>query len=99
MKNLYYYRLEDAEEIRRSFASWIGKKAHIGKGQVETLKTIIIKQKRQISSAVASIKFYRVEFVFENRKRLSAQEFLYHNSVTATPYHPLIVKSRDVKAA
>jgi hypothetical protein len=99
MKNLYYYRLEDAEQIKLTFNSWIGKKAHIGKGIVEILKSITIKQKKQISSTSGQEEFYLVEFEFENGQVLSAHEFFYHNSINTSPNYPVILKTQQANAA
>jgi hypothetical protein len=99
MKNLFYYRLEDAQQIKSTFASWIGKQAHIGNGRVETLKAIAIRPKRQIRSISKSREFFKVEFEFEGEKKFSVHEFIFHNSLESIHNHPLIASKKQVKAA
>jgi hypothetical protein len=81
MRNLYYYRLDQAEEIIQTYSSWIGKPAHIGRGLKETLKAIKVQEKRAPRNLKGSQKLYRVEFEFTNEKKFSAHEFLFHNGL------------------
>lgn len=76
----YYYKLNEAEEIKQTYSSWVGKKAHAGKGILATLTDIIIKEKRSRDKIQAE-KNYRVIFEFENKKKFAAHEFLKINSL------------------
>ncbi len=89
MINLYYYKLEEAEKLKETYSSWIGKQAHIGKGVKDTLQAITIKPKRGLGQYDAN-KIYKVEFQFGTKKRFSAHEFLFHNSLVTTYYNPYI---------
>jgi hypothetical protein len=90
MKNLYYYKLHEAENIKKAFASWIGKEAHIGKGLKEKLTAIHLKPKREYKHLKRQSNFYRVEFEFETQKIFSAHEFFFHNSLIPLAHNPFI---------
>jgi hypothetical protein len=79
MYKLYYYKLEEAEELKRLYSSWIGKKAHIGSGKTAMLKSILIKEKRNFSPLRKEEDLYRVVFEFDTGHRLSGHEFLFFN--------------------
>jgi hypothetical protein len=98
-EKLFYYKFEEAEEIRKQFISWIGKKAHIGKGFTETLKAITIKPKRELNPLRRSEKFYRIIFEFENKQKLSGHEFLFYNSLGMHYNNPYAHKPRQGSAA
>jgi hypothetical protein len=84
MKNAFHYTgFSEADELKRTYSSWIGKKAHIGDGQMETLKSIIIKGSRSTTISGKNERHYTVYFEFENKKRLSAATFLAVNSLTS----------------
>ena len=55
MRNLFYYELDKAEELRRNYYSWIEKQANARRGLKETLQAIQIKEKK--SSYVERIYF------------------------------------------
>jgi hypothetical protein len=93
VKNLFYFKLHEAEKLRDTYTSWIGKEAHVGKGMKEMLLKIRIKPRR--SNVKKPEKLYHVEFVFDN-KTFSAQEFLFHNSLQHSD-HPLINIGRQSK--
>jgi hypothetical protein len=83
VKTSEYYKLKDAQELIKIYSSWVGKKAHAGNGLLETLKGIVIKEKRRISANPANEKNYLVIFEFENKKKFPADEFLKINSLNA----------------
>jgi hypothetical protein len=95
MKNLFYYRLEEAEKIKETYNSWIGKEAHIGKGLTGKLKSIIIKPKQKLN--IREEKLYSVEFEFNTNRKFSAHEFLFHNGLIATPSHPLVQLKKEAE--
>jgi hypothetical protein len=80
MKNLFYFKLEDAEHMRKTYSSWIGKEAHTGKGKKQTLTGINIIQRR-LHKPLAQDAIYKIEFIFDGQKKLSAYEFLFYNSL------------------
>jgi hypothetical protein len=82
VKKLHYYKLSEAEELKRTYSSWIGKKAHAGNGSISTLKSITIKQKRSARTVDANDHSFIVEFEFENRIRFRADEFLNNNGLS-----------------
>ena len=84
MKNLFYYKLEQAEEIRSTYNSWVGKQAHVGLGMTGTLKSIRIKPKR-IKNQHDSNKLFKVEFEFDNNVKFSAHEFMFYNGLMRHP--------------
>jgi hypothetical protein len=98
MRNLFYYRLEEAEKIIETYRSWIGREAHIGRGCKETLKSIVIKPKRGSTSVTKPAELYRVEFEFETKKKFSAREFFFHNSLTETIPPPFSRAKKNRKA-
>jgi hypothetical protein len=75
-----YFRIEEAEELKKMYSSWIGKRAHIGKGRTDTLKAIVIKPKSD-SLPQKNKELYMIEFEFQNRVKFSARQFLSHNSL------------------
>ena len=79
LRNLFYYNLEKAEEIRQTYLSWIGKKAHVGNGISATLENITIRAKKEMNPRNSTDELYKVEFQFENKKCFSAHEFLFNN--------------------
>lgn len=99
LKNLFYYKLEEAEKLRQNYSSWIGKEAHVGKGNKGVLRSITIKPTRAIGGSKKPEKVYKVEFEFEFNKRFSAFEFLFHNSLMSTFNHPYILNKKKDKAA
>jgi hypothetical protein len=93
LKNLFYFELHEAEKLRDTYTSWIGREAHVGKGMTEKLREIRIKPRR--GSPGKHNKFYHVEFAFDN-KTFSAQEFLFHNSLQSSGY-PFIGPERQTR--
>ena len=98
MINIYYYKLEEAEKIKETYSSWIGKEAHVGRGVKDKLKTITIEATRNLNLYNKTDKFYKVEFKFEKEKSFSAHEFLFHNSLI-TAYNNPYFKNIDIKDA
>jgi hypothetical protein len=90
MHKLYYYKLKEAEELRQTYVSWIGKKAHVGNGITSVLKTISVKPKRHFSPLKKQKELYRILFEFDGGYKLNTYEFLFHNSLI----HP--AKARDI---
>jgi hypothetical protein len=88
-----YYSLDDAMDLLNTFASWIGKKAHVGDGSTEMLKAIEIKESSRIVKAIAPEKKYAINFRFENKKVFTAKEFLEMNGLTALKYK--VLKNRQ----
>jgi hypothetical protein len=86
VKNLFYFELHEAEKLRNTYTSWIGKEAHVGKGITEKLREIQIRPRNGRTKKPE--KLYHVDFVFDN-KIFSAHEFLFHNSLHKEE-HPLI---------
>jgi hypothetical protein len=78
MKRAHYYTLAEAEEIRQTYSSWVGKTAHIGAGSHELLKNISI---RSNSDNFPNGKSLVVEFEFENGRTFSAYEFSVNNGL------------------
>lgn len=99
LKNLFYYKLEEAEQIMQNYSSWIGKEAHVGKGTKGVLQSITIKPKRVTGLGTKTEKVYKVEFEFESNRRFSAFEFLFHNSLMSTFNHPYILNKKKDRAA
>jgi hypothetical protein len=81
MNRSYYFNANDAREFKSNFNSWIGRKAHVGNGKTLTLQTIDIREKKQYKTNKDPEKLYRVEFCFENNKRLSTYELLFYNGL------------------
>jgi hypothetical protein len=79
-----YYCLEDAREILTTFTSWIGKRASVGDGTTDILKSIEVKESTRIARTLAPEKRFSVNFKFENKKRFTAQEFLKANGLEHT---------------
>ena len=74
-----FLRIEEAEKLKNAYASWIGKRAHIGNGVTSTLQSITIKEKA--SNNKNGEKLYHVEFEFENERKFGAVEFLFRNNL------------------
>jgi hypothetical protein len=87
-----YLTIEQAEELRRKYNSWIGKNAHIGKGVTDTLLGIHLVPKIHYKETEAE-RLYRIEFEFRNQKRYSAAEFLFYNGLDPAAFHPFIPPS------
>jgi hypothetical protein len=81
MKNLFYYKLREAEMIRNKYMSWIGREAHIGGGRTAILKSISIKLKKGKAGENTVEDLFKVEFEFAENKKFSAYEFFYCNSL------------------
>jgi hypothetical protein len=90
-RTVYYYRLAEAEEIKKAYSSWVGKLAHIGNGKIETLKQIVIRPAREMMIFGKKEKAYKVFFEFENKKCFSAYAFMINNGLT-----PIVNISSDV---
>lgn len=75
MENAFYYKLEEAEQLKQTYTSWIGREAHVGKGEKQTLQSIKILSFRSPMTA------YRVEFIFANGQSLNTAEFLFRNGL------------------
>jgi hypothetical protein len=76
----HYHTYTEAQEIRQSYLSWIGKKAHIGMGRQEVLKDIAVKIGNAISVGEKPEQAYYLEFAFEN-KVLNVYEFTVGNGL------------------
>jgi hypothetical protein len=74
-----YLKKEEAEQLKRAYASWIGKRAHVGNGVSGTLKAITVKEKAQGKDQE---RLYHLEFEFENKRKFGAVEFLFHNNLS-----------------
>jgi hypothetical protein len=84
MDKLYYHKLDEAEELRRSYASWIGKRAHVGNGRTAILLAISIKQKRNLNASKQAEELYRIQFEFDTSHKLSSFEFLFYNGFVSS---------------
>ncbi|MCE3229300.1 MAG: hypothetical protein K0S32_3851 [Bacteroidetes bacterium] len=82
-KKKNYYRLEEAEELRQTFSSWINKLAYIDTGETNILKRIIVKPKRSLKIREKNEKMYSVNFEFFNTKKIDALHFLINNGLRA----------------
>jgi hypothetical protein len=89
-----YLKMEEAEELKRTYSSWIGKRAHIGKGQTDTLQAIHVQPKRTFKGHRPGKELYRVEFEFSNKKRYSAIEFLFYNSLILGQAYDGMIKQK-----
>jgi hypothetical protein len=76
----HYHTLSEAQEIRQTYSSWIGKKAHIGMGKQEMLRTIDLKAGRSIVVGGSIEQGYYLEFIFES-KTLNVYEFTVGNGL------------------
>lgn len=83
MKSLFYFKREEAERLKDTYSSWIGKQAHTGKGKKQVLININIVQ-RKLYKGSRDASNYRIEFLFDNNVTLSAYEFLFYNSLVAS---------------
>lgn len=79
----YYYRLKEAEELKQTYSSWVNKKAHAGNGTFAILKCIKVRPRRSAKTFFEVEKVYSVQFEFENKIKLDAQNFLLNNGLTA----------------
>lgn len=100
-REIYYYRLCDAEKLKQTYSSWINKEAHIGAGEIGILRRIIIKSKRSFKIMPGSENLFSVKFEFNNSKKLDAFIFLKNNGLnsgehTPKPRDPLAKSSNDV---
>jgi hypothetical protein len=75
-----YYSAEDAQELMKTFTSWIGKEASLGNGTKDILKVIEIKESK-VSKGINPHQKYAINFKFQNKVKLSANEFLGANGL------------------
>lgn len=87
-----YFSSEEAEELKRTYSSWLGKQAHVGNGVTDTLLSIRIVPGKTYP---AKKKVFLVEFEFSNGKKFSAPEFLFYNGLLKNDFHPLIPRRPD----
>jgi hypothetical protein len=80
---VHYYSLEEAEEVRQTYSSWIGKKAYTLSGIQEILKNISIKPGRIISGEKTRHGFF-VDFEFDNGGQCGSYEFMSRNGLIPT---------------
>lgn len=80
-----HFKLPEANELKQTYSSWIGKKAYMTDGKMETLQSITVRPSGDISIRGQHEKGYVVDFEFANKKRLSANEFLEANGLA--PVH------------
>lgn len=85
----YFYRLCEAEKIKQTYSSWINKRAHLGKGQFEILKTISVNA-AQARKQAGEDALFSVKFEFWNGQKIDAWHFLKNNGLTN---HPAPVKA------
>lgn len=100
-REIYYYRLCEAEKLRETYSSWINKEAHIGAGEIGILKKIHIKPTRAVKDNPDTESLFSVKFEFANARKLDAFLFLKNNGLTITdttpkPRDPLAKSSNDV---
>jgi hypothetical protein len=76
----HYHTFSEAQEIKQTYSSWIGKKAHTGMGQQELLRDITLKSGNTVSVGEHPDQAYYLEFVFEN-KVLNVYEFTVGNGL------------------
>jgi hypothetical protein len=76
----HYHTLTEAQEIKQTYYSWIGKRSHIGMGKQEILKDITLKAGRAIAVGEALEQGYYLEFIFET-KMLNVYEFTVSNGL------------------
>lgn len=81
---MLYFNLEQAESIRNTYSSWIGRKAHIGNGYTEVLTDIQIKQKREFKPFRTSETLYSIRFHFQGGQKFYAHDFFLHNGLMVT---------------
>lgn len=79
-KTSYQYKWEDAEILKQTYSSWIGKPAHVGKGESDILTKITIKARKKITLFENAEVNYHVQFVFTKYK-LNAPDFLKNNGL------------------
>jgi hypothetical protein len=90
MKFSHSYTRAEAEEIRKTYSSWVGKTAHIGAGCHTLLKNILI---RQNPEDLLTEKSFVVEFEFENNRVFSAYEFSINNGLV-----PVSGSTEDIRS-
>lgn len=91
----HYYTLREAEEIRHTYSSWIGKKAFIEGSRQETLKRIIVRPAIELNPRAEAEDGYLVEFEFSNRKITGSYEFMTSNGLSPSLARPLARRRRQ----
>jgi hypothetical protein len=81
---MLYFNLEQAESIKNTYSSWVGRKAHIGNGYTSVLTDIQIKQKREFRAFRTSERLYSIQFYFEGGQKFHADDFFLHNGLMMT---------------
>jgi hypothetical protein len=77
-----YYKFEEADSLKQTFSSWIGKLAHTGGGKVDILENISIRPKESRSLSKSATEAYVVQFEFKNSGNVNAFEFLKNNGLS-----------------
>ncbi|MGZ3884385.1 MAG: hypothetical protein ACXVP0_14390 [Bacteroidia bacterium] len=77
-----YYSSKEAEEIRHTYSSWIGKKAYTGRGKQAVLSRIIVRRADELFGKTPGTDNYFVEFEFENREIFNSYEFMTSNGLS-----------------
>ncbi|MBA3663098.1 MAG: hypothetical protein H0W61_02680 [Bacteroidetes bacterium] len=80
MKSFPNYKKEEAQNLKNTYTSWIGRDAHTGNGKKKILKDINISQDKLLEPLTDSA-VYKVDFIFEGNTVLDAYEFLSYNSL------------------
>jgi len=80
MKSYLYFKSGEAEALKQTYVSWIGRDAHTGKGKKQVLKNIIITE-CTLHKPFKGETSYKVEFIFEDNSVLNAYDFLVFNSL------------------
>jgi hypothetical protein len=80
---MLYFNLEQAENIRNTYSSWIGRKAHIGNGSTDFLTDIQLKPRHEFRP-FRSEKLYSIQFVFEGGQKFFAHDFFLYNGLMMT---------------
>lgn len=98
----FYYKLQEAQDLKDSFTSWINAIAHMGNGQMGILNEIIIKPKKTLFRQPQELKRYYVEFAFNNGKVIDASHFLVCNGLRSACSVPktqltIVYKSNEVR--
>jgi hypothetical protein len=78
----HYHSLTEAEEIRSKYSSWIGKRAHAGKGKQSVLKNIRIRQGADVYFNSRPERGYYLEFEFENGTFMNVYQFTLNNGLS-----------------
>jgi hypothetical protein len=97
-EEIMYLRIEEAEKLKQTYASWIGKRAHVGNGVSGILKAITVKEKVSNNKGKDGEKLYHLEFEFDNERKFGAVEFLFHNNLREFSWFNL-QKSTEKKTA